>query len=299
MKILLIGKNGQVGGELSRSLISLGDVVAKGHEQFDLANASQMTTQLEDLRPDIIVNAAAYTNVDAAEGNQVEAYQINCEAVALLAKYAQENNSILVHYSTDYVFDGAKTQAYVEDDKTNPINVYGASKLAAEQAILDSGCLGYIFRTSWVYAQHGNNFIKTILRLALSKETLSVIHDQNGAPTSAELISDLTLLALYNILHHKFEPGIYHLTPNGQTSWYELAKYIVSKAREDSGVRLKLKSIVPIASVDYNCVAERPKNSVLNNSKLAESLKIKFPEWSFHVDRLIKQLINIGYLNEA
>ena len=285
---------------MSRSLITLGQVTALGRAELDLTNPSAIKKTVQQLQPNVIINAAAYTAVDKAEAHPEDAYKVNQEAVIQLADYAKRHNAILVHYSTDYVFDGNKQGAYHEEDETNPLNIYGASKLAGEKAILDSTCRGYIFRTSWVYALHGQNFIKTILRLARHKESLTVIHDQQGAPTSAELISDITLLAIHWALREQFAPGIYHLTPNGITTWYDLASFIVEQAHL-SGARLQLESskILPILSEDYPSLATRPKNSELNNQKLASDLRIILPDWKIHVNRIISQLIQIGYFNEA
>ncbi|MFT4060240.1 MAG: dTDP-4-dehydrorhamnose reductase [Legionella sp.] len=300
MKLLLIGKDGQVGRELSRSLILLGQVIAVGRAELDLADANAVHTLLKHVQPDVIINAAAYTAVDKAETNPEDAYKVNHEAVAQLGDYAHQHNSILIHYSTDYVFNGTKQDAYVEHDATNPLNIYGASKLAGEQAILKSGCRGYIFRTSWVYALHGTNFIKTILRLAQHKESLNVIHDQRGAPTSAELISDVTLLAIHAALRDQLAAGIYHLTPSGVTTWYDLASYIVSESTK-KGITLKLNpaQINSITSEEYSTPAKRPKNSVLSTTKLTSSLGLVLPDWTVHVDRIIHQLIQAGHFNEA
>lgn len=291
MNILLLGKEGQVGRELIKGLASLGQLTALGRAQLDLTNLRKLKGILLQSKPHLIVNAAAYTAVDKAEANPGEAYLINQEVVAQLADYAKQHGAILVHYSTDYVFDGSKQEAYLETDRANPLNVYGASKRAGEQAIIDSQCLGYIFRTSWVYSLHGANFIKTILNLAKQKDNLSIVQDQCGVPTSAEFIADVTLLAIRELRREEFSPGIYHLTPGGMTTWYDLASYAVTQSLKNGvDLRLQPSNIVPIPSEAYPLPAKRPKNSLLNNNKLSTTLGITMPDWSEHVDKLIIQI---------
>lgn len=296
MNILLLGREGQVGRELSRSLLPLGQLTALGRAEVNLMDFNAITSVLNLLKPDLIVNAAAYTNVDKAETDKTTAYQINKNLVAILADYAQLNDALLIHYSTDYVFDGTKQGAYLETDPTNPLNVYGASKAAGERAILNSGCRGYIFRSSWVFSQHGHNFIKTILNLARQKETLSIVNDQYGAPTSAELISDVTLMAIIAAQQDRLMPGIYHLTPNGATTWYSLACYIIDKSiTQQIHFKLEPDKIYPILSEAYPLPAARPKNSLLDNTVLSSKLQIALPDWKIYVDRMITQLIQMGY----
>lgn len=296
MNILLIGKNGQVGQELSRSLAVLGNLYALGKAELDLLNPQAIKNTLAEIAPQVIVNAAAYTAVDKAETDIKQAYSINHEALIELADYAQRTNAILFHYSTDYVFDGSNHEPYLEGDVTNPLNVYGASKLAGEQAILDSHCQGYIFRTTWVYSLTGHNFIKTILNLAKHKETLSIVADQKGVPTSAKLINDVTLLAIKAALQQQLHPGIYHLTPSGATTWYDIACYTIERALS-SNISLKIDpdKINPIPSEDYPLPAERPKNSLLNNQLLSKSLQISLPDWKFHLNHFISQFGQLGY----
>lgn len=292
MNILLLGKNGQVGQELTRTLTTLGQLTALSHSELELSNPLAISDTLKSLKPQVIVNAAAYTAVDQAESQPNEAYAINHHAVEQLAHYAKIHDAILVHYSTDYVFDGTKQGAYLEADQTNPLNVYGASKLAGEQAILDSGCRGYIFRTSWVYSLYGKNFINTILNLAKQKESMRIVNDQQGAPTSAALISDITLVAVREALREQFSPGLYHLTAKGITTWYDLASYVI-KQLNLLGVELKLQAsqITPIASEEYPVPALRPKNSALNNNKIESALKVILPDWTVHLNHMIQQLI--------
>ena len=241
MKILLLGKDGQVGTELKRTLLPLGTVISVGRSDLNLENLSDLSRLLNIHLPDIIVNAAAYTAVDKAEHDEEAAYTINAKVVSVLADYAQNKRILLVHYSTDYVFDGQKEGAYLETDTPNPQNIYGASKLAGEQAILESGCDFLIFRTSWVFSISGKNFIKTILRLAKEKESLNIVSDQFGAPTSAELIADVTALAIVSYRKGGICKGIYHLTPTGTTTWHNLACYVVDSALAN-GIELTLNS---------------------------------------------------------
>lgn len=291
MKILLLGKNGQVGRELQRTLLPLGEVVALGRRDADLENLSALGDLLDAHSPDIIVNAAAYTAVDKAEGDASTARRINAEAVGVMASHAHRVGALLVHYSTDYVFDGEKPGAYLESDATNPQSVYGSTKRAGEEAILQSGCAALIFRTSWVFSAHGGNFIKTILRLAKERENLNVVNDQYGAPTSAELIADVTALALAGHRGRALANGIYHLTASGVTSWHGLACHAVERMRAH-GAALKLDAgqIYAIPTEAYPLPARRPKNSRMDTAALSGALGLHLPDWRIHVDRLIDQL---------
>ena len=291
MKLLLLGKNGQVGQELSRSLLPLGTLTALGRSELDLMDKQALDQTLKQLKPQIIVNAAAYTAVDKAEHDEAAAWHLNASIVSFLAQYAKKNNALLVHYSTDYVFDGKKKGAYQETDLTQPLNVYGASKLAGEQALLTSGCSGLIFRTSWVYSAHRHNFIKTILNLARHKESLRVVDDQWGAPTSAELIADVTAHAIAGYRRGQIGNGIYHLAAAGQTTWHGLACYAVERALlKDAKLSLKVNTIEPITTEEYALPAKRPKNSILDMSVLSSALDLYLPHWYVYVDRMINQL---------
>ena len=292
MKILLLGKNGQVGRSLQQTLSSLGGVIALGREDVDLTNISQLSEILAIHHPNIIVNAAAYTAVDKAESEFETSYLINEKAVSVMAEYARVHQILLIHYSTDYVFDGSLSRAYREVDLPNPMNEYGRSKLAGEQAILKSECNALIFRTSWVISAHGNNFIKTILRLAQTKDSLNVVDDQYGAPASAEFIAEITLLAILAYQKQSISRGIYHLTPSGVTSWYHLAVYVLERAIAN-GMRCKLepKQIKAIPTTAYPLPAKRPQNSRLNTEKLSQTLNIDFPDWRVGVDAVIDELI--------
>ncbi|MGR8978632.1 MAG: dTDP-4-dehydrorhamnose reductase [Gammaproteobacteria bacterium] len=295
MKILLLGKDGQVGFELQRTLLPFGEVVALNRTQANMEDPVQLNQVLKSYKPDIVVNAAAYTAVDRAETNRPLAFRINGDAVAELAGYASANKILLVHYSTDYVFDGLKAGRYLETDKTNPQSIYGLSKLAGEKAIADSGCNALIFRTSWVYSSHGKNFVKTILRLAGERENLNIVADQTGAPTSAELIADVTALAIAAYGYGKIPCGIYHLTAAGETSWHGFASHVVIKALA-RGMPLKIdhSKIYPLSTEDYPVPAKRPKNSCLDVNKIEAQLGLTLPDWQLHVDRTVEQLLRAG-----
>lgn len=300
MRIALFGKSGQVGNELLRTLPMLGEVMALDRDEVDFTDSSRLREVLHSLAPDVIVNAAAYTAVDKAESEEATALKINAEAVGVMANYARYNGSLLVHYSTDYVFDGTKNAPYIETDKTRPLSAYGKSKLEGELAVQQGGCHYLIFRTSWVYSVHGHNFLKTMLRLAKERESLNVVDDQVGAPTSAELIADVTALAIAAYFAGMMDEGIYHLTASGETTWHGLASYAIEKAM-DQGMKLKLspKNIHPIPTEGYPLPAVRPKNSRLSNQKLTEKLGFAMPDWKHHVERAVEQIIKTETTNEA
>ena len=293
MIILLFGESGQVGSELSRILLVHGYVVALNSTMVDLSEPGTATVCLEKIRPKVIVNAAAYTAVDKAESDQGQARYVNALAVAEMASYAAHNDALLVHYSTDYVFDGTKIEAYRPTDRPNPQSIYGKTKLEGEEAIRYSGCKYLILRTSWVYSAHGNNFIKTVLRLAGERSELKIVSDQNGSPTSAELIADVTSLALVGYKQGQLTNGIYHLTAKGYTSWYGLACRVLNRAIANGwSFKLSDKQIEPIATTDFPTVATRPFNSWMDSSDLERSLAIQLPDWTLHVDRVIDQITN-------
>ena len=290
-KILLLGKDGQVGWELQRALAPLGLLTSLSRKECDLADPAQVEAALETYEPEVIVNAAAYTAVDKAETDQAMARRVNGDAVAELALYAREMGSLLVHYSTDYVFDGTKLDAYVEDDITNPLSVYGQTKLDGEHRIRDALCRHLIFRTSWVYGAHGSNFAKTILRLAQERTALNVIDDQIGAPTSAELIADVTAHALRDVLSGRAPGGTYHLAAAGETSWYGYARLVIDHARAQ-GLPLALADtgLKPIPASEYPLPAKRPQNSRLNTQLLERSFALKLPQWEDGVRRVLDEL---------
>ncbi|MXS83505.1 dTDP-4-dehydrorhamnose reductase [Nitrosomonas oligotropha] len=297
MKILLFGKNGQVGWELQRSLAPLGELIAlsSSSEEFcgDLDDLAGIQQTIRQVSPDIIVNAAAYTAVDKAESEPERAYALNAQAPAVLAQEAKRLNAWLIHYSTDYVFNGRSSQPYLETDDCDPLNVYGESKLEGEKSIRSSGCLHLIFRTSWVYAAYGNNFIKTILHLAQQRDKLTIVDDQIGSPTGAELIADITAHALRMIEQKPKVSGLYHLTASGNTSWYGFAKFILENA-ERANYPLKIQSIAlqPIASSDFPLPAKRPFNSRLNTEKLTKNFALVLPSWQTGAARTLTELLN-------
>ncbi|MGD9888556.1 MAG: dTDP-4-dehydrorhamnose reductase [Halothiobacillaceae bacterium] len=293
MNILLFGKNGQVGWELQRALAPLGRVVALDRNSTeyvgDLTDLDGIAATIKALAPDVIVNAAAYTAVDKAEADAALADCINHQAVAVMAQAAKLLGALLVHYSTDYVFDGSGDAAWVEQNATAPLSVYGQSKLAGENAILASGCAHLIFRTSWVYAARGSNFAKTMLRLAAEREQLNVISDQIGAPTGAELISDVTAHAIRATLNNPALGGEYHLAAAGETSWHGYAQCVIDTARAQ-GRAFKVKAIHPIPTTQYPTPATRPLNSRLNTEKLAAAFELNLPDWQTGVARMLEEI---------
>jgi dTDP-4-dehydrorhamnose reductase len=274
-RILLNGINGQLGWELQRTLQPLGTVFALDRTQFDLTNPGQMQAVLSEVKPDIIVNPAAYTAVDKAENESDLATAINATAPGILAEAARQLGALLVHYSTDYVFDGSKPTPYSETDPTKPINSYGRSKLAGEQAIQASGCRHLIFRTSWIYGLRGTNFLRTMLRLAGERNELSVVSDQVGAPTWSRMIAETTALALAK---HKGQQGLYHLTASGETSWHGFAAAIMATA-QCVGLLKRIPSIRRITSADFPTPARRPANSRLCCDRLRNDFRLQLNEW--------------------
>lgn len=302
MKILLFGKNGQVGWELQRSLAPLastGELIALGTDSQELcgnlADPAGIRKTVQTVKPDMIINAAAYTAVDKAEKEFQLAQTINANAPAVLAEEARLLDAWLIHYSTDYVFDGSGDQPRIETEVANPLNVYGKTKLTGEQNILESGCLHVILRTSWVYATYGNNFIKTILRLAQERDHLQIVNDQIGAPTGAELIADVTAHIVQSLRNHgnnQTFSGLYHLTAQGCTSWYGFANFILTQvASADVSLKTTPGNLHPIASTDYPTPAIRPLNSRLNSEKLQNTFNLSLPEWQDGVSRTLTELL--------
>lgn len=283
MKVLLFGKNGQVGWELNRSLQPLGEVIAFDRGDADFSNFESLRDIVRELKPDVIVNAVAYTAVDKAEKEEKLAARINGLAPGVLAEEALKINALLVHYSTDYVFDGSKTSPYFEADEPNPINVYGRTKLAGEVSVKLSGCDHLILRTSWVYGSRANNFMLTMLKLAREKEELSVVSDQIGAPTSARLIADVTLLCIQQTLRERvtgtFTSDLFHLTASGHTSWYGFTKEIINIANLSLKLQLTDKDVKKISTSNYPTPATRPMNSQLALSKLEREFNVVMPNW--------------------
>ncbi len=301
MKILLFGKNGQVGWELQRALQPLGQVIALDRAMNenglcgDLADFGQIQNVFEKVQPDIVVNAAAYTAVDKAESDQKTADLINHLAVKKLAEICKLQNCLLIHYSTDYVFNGEGETAWSENDQSEPVNFYGQTKRLGEIAIEQSGCSYINFRTCWVYGSHGNNFIKTMLKLASSREELSIIDDQIGAPTGASLIADVTSHALkyYSLAgldQQKQLFGHYHLAAAGQCSWYEYAQFVFDYAKQ-KGQNLTIQKVSAIETIAYPTPAKRPLNSRLNTNKLQTNFKIHLPDWKFGVAQVLEEII--------
>lgn len=295
MKILLLGKNGQVGWELQRSLSVLGEVVALDRHSSpcgDLSQPERVAQTVRELRPDVIVNAAAHTAVDKAESEAELARTLNAAAPAALAQAALETGAWLVHYSTDYVFDGSGNTPWQEGDATGPLGVYGQTKLEGEQAIAASGCKHLIFRTSWVYAARGGNFAKIMLRLAQERERLTVINDQHGAPTGADLIADVTAHAIRSAQHKPELAGLYHLVADGETTWHGYASHAIALARElrpDLG--WKVNDIAPVETSAFPTPAKRPQNSRLNTQKLQQAFGLNLPHWQLGVDRLLAEIL--------
>jgi dTDP-4-dehydrorhamnose reductase len=276
MQILLLGKTGQVGFELHRTLSPLGTITAPSREELDLNNEQAVTSYLAQTEPHLIVNAAAYTAVDAAEENQQAAQRLNAGLPKQLAEYAKANSARLVHYSSDYVYPGTGSEAWQETSPTGPLSVYGQTKLEGDEAIEQSGADHLIFRTSWVYSARGNNFMKTMLRLAKSKPELNIVADQIGSPTPARLIAQITTLAI----HSQLKTGLYHLAPRGETSWHGFAQEIFSQARQ-AGEQLSMspENAHAIPTSDYPTPAKRPLNSRMALNKLENTLNIQLPDW--------------------
>ncbi len=296
MKILLTGHSGQLGHELLPALQHLGEVVAVSRAQMDLADLNQIRDVIRREQPQLIINPAAYTAVDHAETERELAFCINAEAPRIMAEEAQRLGAGLIHYSTDYVFDGRATTPYRETDITHPINAYGESKLAGEQAIANACEAYWIFRTSWVYSSHGNSFLKTIIRLAGERDTLNIVSDQIGAPTWTKEISDITCQLLSKNNDEKLTllrntSGLYHLSASGETSWYHYARHIVAELiRLQQPTRLAVDAISPIASTDWPTPAPRPANSRLALDKLAQTFHIRPAPWQTSVTACLQQM---------
>ena len=297
MKILLLGKNGQVGWELQRSLAPLGELLALDRHSSehcgDLSQPERLAQTVLAWRPDVVVNAAAHTAVDKAESEPELARCLNATAPAALAQAATQIGALLVHYSTDYVFNGQGQSPWQEDDATGPLSVYGLTKREGEQAIAASGCKHLIFRTSWVYAARGGNFAKTMLRLAAERERLTVIDDQWGAPTGAELLADVTAHAVVHALRDRQNlSGIYHLAAAGETTWHGYASHVIAQARQlQPGLDLKVNEIAPVPTSAFPTPAQRPRNSRLNTQKLRQAFGLVLPAWQQGVNRMLAETL--------
>lgn len=296
MKILLFGKNGQLGWELQRALAPLGELVALGsHDEplhADFSQPQRLAETVRAVRPDAIVNAAAYTAVDRAESEPALAHTVNAEAPGVLAREAAALGAWLVHYGTDYVFDGSGDAPRREDAPTGPINAYGRSKLAGEEAIRASGCRHLILRTSWVYAARGGNFAKTMLKLAAERDRLTVIADQVGAPTGADLLADVSAHALRAAMQRPELGGTYHAVAAGETHWHGYACRVIEAARSrGKPVRVAREAIEPVPSSAFSSAARRPLNSRLSVGKLEQAFGLKMPAWEHGVDRLLAEIL--------
>jgi dTDP-4-dehydrorhamnose reductase len=296
LKILLLGKNGQVGWELQRSLAPLGEVLALDRHSTphggDLSQPERLAQTVLDWRPDVIVNAAAHTAVDKAESEPELARCLNATAPAALAQAAAQIGALLVHYSTDYVFNGQGDQPWQEGDSTGPLSVYGQTKREGELAIVASGCAHLVFRTSWVYAARGGNFAKTMLRLAAERERLTVIDDQFGAPTGADLIADVTAHAIRASLQQPALGGLYHLVAGGQTTWHGYASHVIAQARLiQPGLALKVSEIAPVPTSAFPTPAQRPLNSRLATHKLQDAFGLKLSPWQQGVNRMLAEIL--------
>ena len=293
MKILLLGKNGQVGWELQRSLAPLGELLALDRSSTshcgDLSNLEGLVETVRVYSPDVVVNAAAYTTVDKAETDSQTAFLVNELAPEALSSVCAAIGAYLVHFSTDYVFNGSGQSPWLETDATAPLNVYGHSKLAGEKGIAKQGAKHVIFRTSWVYGTEGGNFAKTMLRLAQERDRMTVINDQYGAPTGAALLADVTALAL-----QASQPptGIYHLAAAGETTWYAYAEYVLAKAKQiKPSLNYAVRDFVAVPTSDFPTPAARPLNSRLNCSRLEQALQLKLPPWQAGVDAMLTKIL--------
>ena len=299
--VLLTGKTGQLGSELCRLLPELGNVVAPERDELDLGKPDAIRRMMRAIKPQLVINAAAYTAVDAAESDEPVAFAVNAEAPRQLALEAKEIGAVFVHFSTDYIFDGSKKAPYLETDAPNPVNAYGRTKLAGEQAIRESGAAHLLFRASWLYATHGRNFLRTVLRLATERDELRIVDDQVGAPTCAQDLAQATTSILRTLVESKegISPdvsGTYHMTAAGHVTWYEFARAILDEARGcrqslpwlDSvtqGHRLRARTVVPISTEEYRAPARRPAYSVLSNARLAERFGVNLPDWRTQLHR--------------
>ncbi|RKQ40741.1 dTDP-4-dehydrorhamnose reductase [Enterobacter sp. R1(2018)] len=293
MNILLFGKMGQVGWELQRALAPLGNIIAVDVHSTDycgdFSNPEGVAETVRRVKPDVIVNAAAHTAVDKAESEREFAQLLNSTSVQAIAKEAEKLNAWLVHYSTDYVFPGNGEKPWCETDETAPLNVYGETKLAGEIAVQRYCAKHLIFRTSWVYAGKGNNFAKTMLRLAKEREELAIINDQFGAPTGAELLADCTAHAITTALRKSEVAGLYHLVASGTTTWFDYANLVFAEAK-NAGLELAVKTTNPVPTTAYPTPAQRPHNSRLDTSKFQQTFNLTLPCWDVGVKRMLAEL---------
>ena len=296
MKVLLFGAGGQVGWELQRSLAPLGELIALDRHSAslcgDLGDLQGLMATVQKVRPDVIVNAAAHTAVDKAESEATLAHTLNALAPGVLAQEAARVGALLMHYSTDYVFDGSGTRPWREDDATGPLSVYGQTKLDGER-LIQAACPNHlIFRTSWVYAARGGNFAKTMLRLGQERERLSVIDDQFGAPTGADLLADVTAHAIRQVLHRPQDAGLYHLVAGGEITWNGYAKYVLGQAKKASpAIKIKAVEVAAVATSAFPTPARRPHNSRLDTSRLQATFGLSLPDWQLGVARMLTEIL--------
>lgn len=295
MKILLTGKNGQLGFELQRALAPLGDVVAVGSQDCDLADADALRALVRRVAPDVIVNPAAYTAVDKAESDQDRAFAVNAQAPAILGEEGAKLGALVLHYSTDYVFDGAKEGSYSEDDAPAPQSVYGRSKLEGELGLAAANAKHLILRTSWVVGAHGGNFAKTMLRLAGERERLTVVADQFGAPTSAALLADLSAHLVRQhaaVQGGAFPYGTYHVTASGETNWHAYAQFVITEAiAAGKALKADADAVAPLSTADYPTPAKRPANSRLSTNRFSTTFGLRLPQWQDGVRHVLQQIL--------
>lgn len=289
--LLVTGATGQAGLELARALTSLGRVVAPARAQMDLADADSLRTRIRQIAPDVIVNAAAYTAVDQAQAQPELALRINAVAPGVMAEEAKRRNALLIHYSTDYVFDGANPAPYTEADTPHPLGVYGQSKLAGEQAVAQAGCAYLILRTSWLYSARRENFVRTVLKLAREKAELAMVTDQIGAPTWARALARSTaeLLAKGDAIRE--QPGIFHLCAQGHVSRYDFAHSIIATARDLSHQQTRWAALRPITTADYPRPAARPLNAALSTDKIRRAFGVEMPHWREQLRDFLRELL--------
>lgn len=287
VKILLLGKNGQIGWELQRTLLQLGGITALGRQELDLTDQLALRSAIRAIKPDLVVNAAAYTAVDKAEVEHELAMSINGVAPGIIAEEIARIKAVLIHYSTDYIFDGTKKTPYTENDQPKPLNIYGKTKLAGEEAILQTGCSHIILRTSWVYSQRGRNFLKTIIRLASEKDELTIINDQYGSPTWSRIIAEATSQIIGSNCRFEDKKRLYHLSASGVTTWYGFAMAILNKLKI---AKKNIPVIKPVSTKDFSSKTVRPLFTVLDNTSIKEQLGIKTPSWQQQLDMAMDEM---------
>jgi dTDP-4-dehydrorhamnose reductase len=302
MRILLLGATGQIGFELAPRLRSMGELIAPGRDAFDLDQPDRVRGTLDAIRPELIVNAAAFTDVDAAESDSAAALRVNAESPAEIARWAARHGAALVHYSSDYVYSGDGDRPWRENDPCEPVNAYGRSKLAGDRAIAASGAAHVILRTGWVYAARGRNFVRTILNLARERQELSVVNDERGTPTWARCVAEATerIVAVCGTTHLAVatgfarKGGVFHVTCAGETTWYDLARSVIDQVPDGDRI---LRRLLPVASEDYGAQAQRPRYSVLDNAKIREAWGIELPQWHLALQACLQDVSSESYFD--